>query len=133
MCLSSWATTSLEDVAKAAPSGLRWFQLYVYKDRAMSAAIVRRAEAAGYKALVLTVDAPLLGRRVRQLVLRPHTRRHVGHVCAASPLTVVHGSPATIAVGCAGARRKTTCATGSAFRRSGSWPTLPTPRIKRRP
>ena len=64
MCLSSWATTRLEDVAAAAPTGLRWFQLYVYKDRALTTTIVRRAQAAGYKALVLTVDAPLLGQRV---------------------------------------------------------------------
>lgn len=67
MCLSSWATTSVEDVAKAAPNGLRWFQLYVYKDRKMTEALVRRAETAGFKALALTVDAPLLGRRVRRL------------------------------------------------------------------
>ena len=67
MCLSSWATTSVEDVAKAAPDGLRWFQLYVYKDRKMTEALVRRAEGAGFKALALTVDAPLLGRRVRRL------------------------------------------------------------------
>jgi len=65
MTLSSWATTSIEDVAEAAPNGLRWFQLYVYNDREMTAAVVRRAEKAGFKALALTVDAPVLGRRVR--------------------------------------------------------------------
>lgn len=63
MGLSSLSTTSLEDVASAAPDGLRWFQLYVYKDRAVAVDLVRRAEAAGYTALAVTVDAPILGRR----------------------------------------------------------------------
>ena len=63
MTLSSWSTTSLEDVASAAPSGFRWFQLYVYKDRAITLDLIKRAERAGYKALAVTVDTPVLGRR----------------------------------------------------------------------
>lgn len=63
MTLSSWSTISLEDVASAAPTGLRWFQLYVYKDRDVTLDLVRRAERAGYKALAVTVDTPILGRR----------------------------------------------------------------------
>eukprot|EP01137_Pigoraptor_chileana_P032078 Opistho-2@20888 len=63
MILSSIATTSIEELAASAPNGLRWFQLYVYKDRALTERLVHRAEAAGFKALVLTVDTPLLGRR----------------------------------------------------------------------
>ena len=63
MTLSSWSTTALEEVAAAAPSGLRWFQLYVYKDRAVTLDLIKRAEAAGYKALAITVDTPVLGRR----------------------------------------------------------------------
>jgi isopentenyl diphosphate isomerase/L-lactate dehydrogenase-like FMN-dependent dehydrogenase len=39
-----------------------WFRLYVFKDRAISASLVKRAEAAGCKAIVFTVDVPLLGR-----------------------------------------------------------------------
>jgi 4-hydroxymandelate oxidase len=66
MTLSSMATISLEDVAAAA-SGPRWFQLYVYKDRALTEWLVQRAEAAGYHALVLTVDMPYLGRRERDI------------------------------------------------------------------
>ncbi|CEO98343.1 hypothetical protein PBRA_006457 [Plasmodiophora brassicae] len=69
--LSSWATTSLEDVAAAQAtvdhSAVRWFQLYVYKDRSRTAGMIRRACASGYRALVLTVDAPLLGRRERDV------------------------------------------------------------------
>jgi 4-hydroxymandelate oxidase len=62
--VSTLATTSLEDIARAAPTGLRWFQLYVHKDRGLTRALVERAYAAGYRALVLTVDTPRLGRRL---------------------------------------------------------------------
>lgn len=61
--VSTLATTRLEEVAAAA-SGPKWFQLYVHKDRAFTRSLVERAEAAGYRAIVLTVDAPLLGRRL---------------------------------------------------------------------
>jgi 4-hydroxymandelate oxidase len=63
MVVSTLATTSLEDVAAAAP-GTRWFQLYVHKDRSFSRGLVERAAAVGYRALVLTVDTPVLGRRI---------------------------------------------------------------------
>jgi 4-hydroxymandelate oxidase len=62
MILSSLATTSIEDVVEAS-SGPVWFQLYVYKDRAATAALVDRAESAGCTAIVLTVDAQIWGRR----------------------------------------------------------------------
>jgi (S)-2-hydroxy-acid oxidase len=61
MTLSSWSTTALEDVMSAAPNNLKWFQLYVYKDRKITLELVRRAEKAGYKALAVTVDTPALG------------------------------------------------------------------------
>ena len=66
MVVSTMASTSLEDVAAAA-TGPLWFQLYVYRDRAVTREFVARATAAGYGALVLTVDAPRLGRRERDL------------------------------------------------------------------
>ncbi len=56
----------MEEVAAAA-SGPLWFQLYVYRDRAVTRALVERVEAAGCTALVLTVNAPLLGRRERDV------------------------------------------------------------------
>ena len=64
MTLSSWATCSIEDVCNAAPGGLRWFQLYIYRDRNIVLDLVRRAEKAGYKALAVTVDTPILGQRL---------------------------------------------------------------------
>jgi len=63
MTASSWSTCALEDIFEAAPKGLKWFQLYVYKDRAVTLELIRRAERAGYKALAITVDTPILGRR----------------------------------------------------------------------
>lgn len=64
MILSTLSNTKLEDVAAAAPGGLRWFQLYVYKDRDITKDLVKRAEKSGYKALVVTVDTPLFGNRI---------------------------------------------------------------------
>jgi 4-hydroxymandelate oxidase len=62
-CLSTLSTVSLEEVAQA--GGPRWFQLYVYRDRSITRELVERAGAAGYSAIVVTVDTPLLGRRER--------------------------------------------------------------------
>ncbi len=67
MTLSSLSNTEVELVSKASAAPL-FFQLYVYKDRGATEALVRRVEAADCKALVLTVDAPLLGRRERDVV-----------------------------------------------------------------
>ncbi|MGQ0632639.1 MAG: alpha-hydroxy acid oxidase [Sporichthyaceae bacterium] len=61
---STMATTTLEDIAAAAP-GARWMQIYLQRDRGAAAELVRRAAAAGYTALVLTVDLPVLGYRRR--------------------------------------------------------------------
>lgn len=66
MILSTLSNSSVEDVARTA-SGPVWFQLYVYKDRGATVDLVQRVEAAGCQALVLTVDAPLLGRRERDV------------------------------------------------------------------
>ena len=64
MTLSSWGTSSIEEVADASPNTLRWFQLYIYKDQSITLDLVHRAEKAGYKALAVTVDTPVLGRRL---------------------------------------------------------------------
>ena len=70
------ATTTIEDVA-AVGEGRRWFQLAVLRDRGITRALVERAEAAGYEALCLTVDVPVLGRRERDIRNAfPRSRRH---------------------------------------------------------
>jgi 4-hydroxymandelate oxidase len=80
MTVSTMANRSLEETADAATCPL-WFQLYVYRDRAVTEQLVRRAEAAGYRALVLTVDTARLGRRERDIRngfgLPPHL--HMGN------------------------------------------------------
>jgi 4-hydroxymandelate oxidase len=69
MIVSMAATTAIEDIAaaarEAAPDPGLWFQLYLQPDLEFTEAIVRRAEAAGVKAFVVTVDSPVLGRRER--------------------------------------------------------------------
>lgn len=65
--LSTMATTSIEDIAAAAPDGVRWFQLYAQADPGRSRSLVERAAAAGYAAIILTVDLPVLGYRERDM------------------------------------------------------------------
>ncbi|GAA1477668.1 alpha-hydroxy acid oxidase [Nocardioides aestuarii] len=65
--LSTMGTTSIEDVAAAAPGGRHWFQLYMWKDRDRSMALVDRAAQAGYDTLLVTVDVPVAGARLRDV------------------------------------------------------------------
>ncbi|WUJ70678.1 alpha-hydroxy-acid oxidizing protein [Kribbella soli] len=65
--LSTMGTTSIEDVAAAAPNARKWFQLYVWKDRDAGEDLVKRSAAAGYEALMLTVDVPVAGARLRDV------------------------------------------------------------------
>ncbi len=75
MTASTFATRSVEEIANAA-SGPLWFQLYTYRTPELSEMVIRRAEAAGYRAIVLTADLPRLGNRERDIrnnfVLPPH-------------------------------------------------------------
>ena len=64
--LSTLSSASIEEVA-ASSGGARWFQLYVYKDRSLTTELIGRAAISGYSAVLLTVDAPYLGRRERDL------------------------------------------------------------------
>jgi L-lactate dehydrogenase (cytochrome) len=63
--LSTMGTTSIEDLAAAVPGGRLWFQLYVLRDRDPAADLMARVAAAGYEALMLTVDTPVGGNRLR--------------------------------------------------------------------
>ncbi|XP_062369162.1 2-Hydroxyacid oxidase 2 isoform X2 [Cinclus cinclus] len=60
---STYSTCTLEEISAAAPGGLRWFQLYIHRNRAASQQLVQRAEALGFQGLVLTADLPYTGKR----------------------------------------------------------------------
>ena len=63
LCASTVASRPIEAIASASGNGPRWFQLYAQRDRSISRDFVQRAEASGYRAIVLTVDLPVLGYR----------------------------------------------------------------------
>lgn len=94
MVLSTQASVTLEDAAQAGAS-CRWFQLYLQPERAATLSLVRRAEAAGYEVLVVTVDAPINGVRNREhragFMLPPGI--------AAENLTGMAAAPAALAPG----------------------------------
>ncbi|BAZ32361.1 FMN-dependent alpha-hydroxy acid dehydrogenase [Cylindrospermum sp. NIES-4074] len=95
MVLSTLSTKSIEEVAavrEKLPNALQWFQLYIHKDRGLTRALVERAYAAGYKALCLTVDAPVLGRRERdqrnEFTLPPGL--HLANITTLTGLDIPH-------------------------------------------
>jgi L-lactate dehydrogenase (cytochrome) len=65
--LSTLGTTSIEDVKSANPHGRNWFQLYIWRDRDASMALVDRATRAGFDTLLVTVDVPVAGARLRDV------------------------------------------------------------------
>jgi isopentenyl diphosphate isomerase/L-lactate dehydrogenase-like FMN-dependent dehydrogenase len=67
LCVSSLTSTRPAEVADAAPGGKRWMQVYLFRDRGVTRAMVEEASESGYEALLLTVDAPYAGRRERDL------------------------------------------------------------------
>lgn len=85
--LSTMATTSIEDVAAAAPRGRNWFQLYMWKDRDKSLALIQRAADAGFDTLVVTVDVPVAGARLRD------TRNGMTIPPTLTPRTVLNAIP----------------------------------------
>jgi 4-hydroxymandelate oxidase len=92
MTLSTLASATIEEVAEAAPEGARWFQLYVHRDRGLTEDLVARAVAAGYRAIVLTVDTPMLGIRDRDTRNRYTTPEGITMANLATRLPQVDGS-----------------------------------------
>lgn len=85
--LSTMGTASIEDVAAANPHGRNWFQLYMWKDRDRSMALVDRAAAAGFDTLLVTVDVPVAGARLRD------TRNGMSIPPALTPATLLDALP----------------------------------------
>lgn len=65
MILSMISSTTIADVANAAPSGLHWMNIYLMKNREVNKHMIREAERCGYRGIVLTVDSPKLGNHIR--------------------------------------------------------------------
>ena len=89
-CLSSLSNTRPEEVADAV-DGRRWFQLYVFRDRGLTRELVERVEAAGYEAILLTVDAPVLGRRERDVRNAFELPDHLTVACVDDPVDAPRG------------------------------------------
>ncbi len=85
--LSTMGTTSIEDVHGANPHGRNWFQLYMWKDRDRSMALVERAAKAGFDTLIVTVDVPVAGARLRD------KRNGMSIPPAITPGTVINALP----------------------------------------
>ncbi|MFC4224096.1 alpha-hydroxy acid oxidase [Lysinibacter cavernae] len=85
--LSTMGTSSIEDVKAANPNGRNWFQLYMWKDRDRSMALVDRAAKAGYDTLLVTVDVPVAGARHRD------KRNGMSIPPALTPGTVINALP----------------------------------------
>ncbi|XP_033915856.1 2-Hydroxyacid oxidase 2 isoform X2 [Melopsittacus undulatus] len=91
---STYSTCTLEEIAAAAPGGIRWFQLYIHCNRAVSQQLVQQAEALGFQGLVLTADLPYTGKRRDDIRngfrLPPHMKlknlEGAFEVCKMSPL-----------------------------------------------
>lgn len=65
--LSTLGTTAIEDLVTAAPQGRKWFQLYMWRDRERSMQLVQRAADAGFDTMLVTVDVPVAGARLRDV------------------------------------------------------------------
>jgi isopentenyl diphosphate isomerase/L-lactate dehydrogenase-like FMN-dependent dehydrogenase len=87
MCLSTLASVSPAALAAAVPGVPRWFQLYVFRDRAVTESLIAEAEAHGYEALVVTADRPVLGVRDRE------SRHRVRAAQAPQPGTIGGSEP----------------------------------------
>ena len=92
--LSMQATTTIEDLATSG-AGQRWLQLAVLRDRSITRALVERAEAAGYLALCLTIDVPVLGRRERDIRngFRPPAGVEMVNLSPYTPAGLVEADP----------------------------------------
>ena len=105
MCLSTIATATAVEVAAAAPGAPRWYQLYVFRDRGITRSLIEQAAESGYLALAVTIDAPVLGLRERDLrtgfrvpadIRVPSVERAGGGWSGATPQEIIGWIDATL-------------------------------------
>ena len=84
---------NIEEVASASGHGLRWFQLFLLKDRNLTLELIQRAADAGYKALVVTIDTPDVGKRLIDTRIRFHLPPHLTQVNYSNNRTSPNGPP----------------------------------------
>ncbi|XP_077491622.1 uncharacterized protein LOC144102183 [Amblyomma americanum] len=77
MILSTLSTVALEDIRRSAPNCTLWLQTYLYKNRALTEALVKRAVNAGFSAIVLTSDSPVFGHKMKPAKYRFSLPRHL--------------------------------------------------------
>jgi|TARA_B110000263_G_scaffold246107_1_gene256666 isopentenyl diphosphate isomerase/L-lactate dehydrogenase-like FMN-dependent dehydrogenase len=75
MVLSTLSNTTIEDAAQS--NANMWFQLYIFKDKKITLELIKKAESSNYKALVITIDAPILGKRERDIRNEFHLPNHL--------------------------------------------------------
>lgn len=82
MVHSTWSTSTIEEVARCSPQGLKWYHMYFLGDDQENISRIQRAEKEGYKAIVITVDAPYRGKKYKKVGnLPPHlTLANLGSV-----------------------------------------------------
>jgi 4-hydroxymandelate oxidase len=92
ICLSTFANTGIAELAQAVPDVSRWFQLYVFSDRAITRELIAQAVEHSYEALVVTVDLPIPGLREREI--RTETDAASGHLVPAAAIGGLQGAKA---------------------------------------
>lgn len=95
MILSSMSTISLEEIRRSAPNCILWLQTYLYKNRALTESLVKRAATAGFSAIVLTVDSPVFGQKIMANKYRFHLPKHLrfGTLEGSLPTATVKNHP----------------------------------------
>ncbi|KAI8480432.1 Hydroxyacid oxidase 2 [Branchiostoma belcheri] len=77
MAVSTFASSSAEDIMAASPAGLKWFQMYFMPNKSFTQRLIHKVEKAGYKALVVTIDLPIVGKRYSDIKNKFQLPSHV--------------------------------------------------------
>jgi (S)-2-hydroxy-acid oxidase/4-hydroxymandelate oxidase len=93
MIVSSMSSVTLEDIAENSGNDNLWFQIYIFKDRAITKSLVKRAERSGYKGIVITIGSPVVGKRDRNIVNRFSLPENISAANFKKNSSIVHNNP----------------------------------------